>query len=71
MQDFVDQAHGVDLPCPDGLLREVHQVALVIDLLGEDTRGMEVCEHNISVGGKQSLVKLVTRACLAGYMEFP
>jgi len=37
------------LACPDGLLRVVDQVTLLVNLLGKLPHGMEIGEYHISV----------------------
>ena len=53
MQDFVDQAQGVDLPGAHRLLGEVDQVALLVDFLGENPRGVEVGKDDVAVEREQ------------------
>ena len=59
MENFIDQAHCVDLPGFDRLFRETLQVTLFIYLLSEEPRSLEICKNKIAGGGKKSAVKFV------------
>lgn len=70
MQHFVDETHGVDLSRFDSLLREVDQVALIVDALGEDASRMEVSKDDVSGQLEKCLVEAVPVSRFAGDVEF-
>ena len=70
MEDFVDEAHGVDLPGFDGALWVFEQVALLVHLLGQAAGSVEIGQDNIAAEGINGLVELVALAGLTGDVEF-
>src|SRR5262245_25057408 len=56
----MNQGYRVDRTSTDGLLREGHQIALLIHLLGKDARSAEVGQIGLANGDEQPSIKLVT-----------
>ena len=60
VHDLVDQAHRVDLARLDRPLGIVHQIALLVHLLGEHAGGAEVGEDDVAGDREQRVVELVS-----------
>ncbi|OPY65088.1 MAG: hypothetical protein A4E63_03166 [Syntrophorhabdus sp. PtaU1.Bin050] len=70
VEDLVDQPHGNQLPCLEGLFRETNKVPFLIDFLNEDPGGTKVCEDYIAAQLEEALVEAITVPCLPGNVEF-
>ncbi|OPY61209.1 MAG: hypothetical protein A4E62_03113 [Syntrophorhabdus sp. PtaU1.Bin002] len=70
VEDLVDQPHGNQLPCLEGLFREANKVPFFIDFLNEDPGGTEVCEDYIAAQLEETLAEAITVPCLPGNVEF-
>ena len=65
VQNFIDQADRIDLPGLHRLLRESHQVAPLVHLLGKPAGSVEISENHVSTDRKEGLVELVAVTGLA------
>ena len=62
VQHLVNQPQRVDVARANSLLREGSHVPPIVDMLREDTRGVEVGENDIARQREQAVVKLVAIA---------
>ena len=65
MEDLVDEAHCIDHPCMNGLLREFDEVSFFVHPLRKYPCSVEVWEDDIPAEGEQGVVKTIEIPCLS------
>jgi hypothetical protein len=70
MQNFVDQAHGVDLAGPDRPFRMPDEVASAVHLDGEYAGRVKIGENRIAAESEKGVVESVLVSGFARDVEF-
>ena len=65
VEDLVNESHGDQLACLDGLLRIIEEVLFLVYFLSEGAGGKEISEDDAAAEGKERFAELVPVADLS------